>query len=152
MSENNDTYVKESHLRSILKGVSWRVVGTLDTMLLSFLVTGHIDKAIKIGITEVFTKVALYWFHERIWQYFLVGKKQSKRISIAKAVSWRTLGSLDTLLISWYYSGNFESGLSIASLEVITKMILYYFHERAWLLVPKGTVREIMPKKKDTKK
>ena len=151
MAVESNTYTKESHLRSILKGVSWRVVGTLDTMVLSFIVTGRVDKAIKIGITEVFTKIALYWFHERVWQYFLEGKNQSKVISIAKAVSWRTIGSLDTLLISWFYSGNFESGLQIATLEVVTKMILYYFHERAWLLVPKGTVREIMPKNKKTK-
>jgi uncharacterized membrane protein len=113
-------------------------------MMLSFFITGHIHQALKIGFTEVFTKIILYWFHERVWQYYLVGKQQSHYISVIKAVSWRLVGSIDTLLISWYYTGSFKLGISIASLEVITKMILYYIHERAWLLVPKGTIRKVI--------
>ncbi|MCB0510136.1 MAG: DUF2061 domain-containing protein [Bacteroidetes bacterium] len=112
-------------------------------MLLSYLITGHVANSLKIGFTEVFTKIALYWLHERIWQYFLVGKEQNRIISVVKAASWRLLGSLDTLMISWYYTGEFKLGLSIASFEVITKMILYYFHERAWLAVPVGSIRKI---------
>ena len=105
------------------------------------------QQALKIGFTEVFTKILLYWLHERIWQSFLVGKEQSHVISIIKAFSWRLLGSLDTLLISWFYTGNLKFGMSIASLELITKMVLYYFHERAWLKVPLGTLRNIVKKK-----
>jgi uncharacterized membrane protein len=112
--------------------------------MFSFFITGHIHQALKIGFTEVFTKIILYWFHERVWQYYLVGKQQSHYISVIKAVSWRLVGSIDTLLISWYYTGSFKLGISIASLEVITKMILYYIHERAWLLVPKGTIRKVI--------
>ena len=144
MADNGTEYKKESHGRSIIKGISWRVIGTLDTMILSFFITGHIHLALKIGFTEVFTKIILYWFHERVWQYYLVGKQQSHYISVIKAVSWRLVGSIDTLLISWYYTGSFKLGISIASLEVITKMILYYIHERAWLLVPKGTIRKVI--------
>jgi uncharacterized membrane protein len=146
MAVNGATYKKESHIRSIIKGISWRIIGTIDTMLLSYLITGHLQQALKIGFTEVFTKILLYWLHERVWQYFLVGKQQSRVISIVKAASWRLLGSIDTLLISWYYSGSLKSGMSIASLELVTKMILYYFHERAWLKVPKGTLRKVFKK------
>ena len=146
MAVNGATYKKESHIRSIIKGISWRIIGTIDTMLLSYLITGHLQQALKIGFTEVFTKILLYWLHERVWQYFLVGKQQSRVISIVKAASWRLLGSIDTLLISWYYTGSLKSGMSIASLELVTKMILYYFHERAWLKVPKGTLRKVFKK------
>jgi len=146
MAVNGATYKKESHIRSIIKGISWRIIGTIDTMLLSYLITGHLQQALKIGFTEVFTKILLYWLHERVWQYFLVGKQQSRVISIVKAASWRLLGSIDTLLISWYYSGSLKSGMSIASLELVTKIILYYFHERAWLKVPKGTLRKVFKK------
>lgn len=59
---------KESHLRSVLKGISWRVVGTIDTMLLSYLFTGSIKLAAAIGGTEVITKIFLYYLHERAWQ------------------------------------------------------------------------------------
>jgi len=146
MAVNGATYKKESHIRSIIKGISWRIIGTIDTMLLSYLITGNLQQALKIGFTEVFTKILLYWLHERVWQYFLVGKQQSRVISIVKAASWRLLGSIDTLLISWHISESLKSGMSIASLELVTKMILYYFHERAWLKVPKGTLRKVFKK------
>lgn len=61
-------YEKESHLRSVLKGVSWRVVGTLDTMVLSYVFTGSLKIAAAIGGTEVITKIFLYYLHERAWQ------------------------------------------------------------------------------------
>lgn len=60
--------IKESHLRSLLKGISWRVVGTLDTMLLSYVFTGSLKIAAAIGGTEVISKVGLYYLHERGWQ------------------------------------------------------------------------------------
>lgn len=52
--------------------------------------------------------------------------------SLFKTISWRILASLDTFLISWIITGNALAGFSIASIEVLTKMFLYYFHERAW--------------------
>ncbi|MFN5366753.1 MAG: DUF2061 domain-containing protein [Bacteroidota bacterium] len=60
--------IKESHLRSLLKGISWRVIGTLDTILLSYIFTGSIKIAAAIGGTEVISKVGLYYLHERAWQ------------------------------------------------------------------------------------
>ena len=60
--------------------------------------------------------------------------------SIAKAVTWRTLGSIDTFVLSWIITGNFVSAGSIASFEVITKMTLYYLHERGWSHVKWGLV------------
>lgn len=60
--------MRESHFRSILKGVSWRVLGTLDTMLISYFITGNWVFALSIGSIEVFSKILLYYFHERLWQ------------------------------------------------------------------------------------
>jgi uncharacterized membrane protein len=54
------------------------------------------------------------------------------RRSFAKAVSWRILGSLDTALWGYVFSGSLKIAGSIAVFEVITKIVLYYFHERAW--------------------
>jgi uncharacterized membrane protein len=53
-------------------------------------------------------------------------------ISAAKAFSWRIIGTMDTLVISYVITGKAEVAFSIASIEVISKMILYYFHERVW--------------------
>ena len=57
----------ESHTRSILKAVSWRVLGTVDTFLLSWVITGEWHLAAAIGGTEVVTKMVLYYLHERAW-------------------------------------------------------------------------------------
>lgn len=58
--------------------------------------------------------------------------------SIAKAISWRILGTLDTILISWIITGHIAMALSIGSIEVVTKMILYFFHERLWNIIKWG--------------
>lgn len=58
--------------------------------------------------------------------------------SIAKAVSWRVIGSLDTLLLSYLFTGNVLIAGSIASTETVTKTVLYYLHERGWALIPLG--------------
>ena len=60
--------MKESHTRSLIKGVSWRIVGTLDTMVISYLITGSVRWAVSIGSVEVITKIILYYLHERCWQ------------------------------------------------------------------------------------
>lgn len=56
-------------IKSALKAVSWRIVGTIDTMIISYFITGKVTLAISIGSVEVFTKTILYYFHERIWTH-----------------------------------------------------------------------------------
>ena len=56
---------------------------------------------------------------------------------IAKTISWRVIGTLDTILLSWLITGNWKIGLTIGGVEVITKMVLYFFHERAWYKLSK---------------
>ena len=68
----------------------------------------------------------------------LFRSRETRRRSVAKAVSWRLLGSLDTFMLSWLFTGNPAAAGAIASTEVITKMLLYYFHERAWGAVTWG--------------
>ena len=58
--------------------------------------------------------------------------KESRRRSVAKAISWRLLGSLDTLVLSYLFTGNLVAAGSIASTEMVTKITLYYLHERVW--------------------
>ena len=57
----------------------------------------------------------------------------SKRRSLLKTLSWRTIASLDTFPITWLVTGSPTAGLTVSGLEIITKMCLYYFHERAWI-------------------
>ena len=57
----------ESHTRSILKGITWRLVATLTTIVIAWFITGEIAAALQIGFIEVFAKVAIYYAHERAW-------------------------------------------------------------------------------------
>ncbi|MHA7129656.1 DUF2061 domain-containing protein [Algoriphagus namhaensis] len=59
---------KDSNLKSLLKSISWRIVGTLDTMVISYIITGQLVMAVSIGSVEVVTKILLYYVHERIWE------------------------------------------------------------------------------------
>jgi uncharacterized membrane protein len=60
-------------------------------------------------------------------------KKSERPIrSVAKAISWRVIGTLDTLLISYILTGKVALAASIASIDFVTKMFLYFFHERFW--------------------
>jgi len=69
--------MKEKRYRSIIKTISWRVTGTIDTFLVSYLVTGKVGIAASISIVEVFTKLLLYYLHERLWNRLNVGKESS---------------------------------------------------------------------------
>ena len=51
---------------------------------------------------------------------------------IAKTISWRILGTLDTFILSWVLTGSIKIGAAIGGAEVLTKTILYFVHERAW--------------------
>ena len=62
--------------------------------------------------------------------------------SVVKAISWRTVGTLDTIIVSYFITGNLVMAASIGTIEVITKMALYYFHERAWNKISFGRVKE----------
>ncbi|HZC17017.1 MAG TPA: DUF2061 domain-containing protein [Caulobacteraceae bacterium] len=64
----------EAHSRSLVKAVSWRLLGSMDTFIISFFVTGKLTFALSIASVETFTKIALYYFHERIWAMVPFGR------------------------------------------------------------------------------
>lgn len=136
--------MSDSHVRSVVKGITWRITGTLDTMFLAFLVTGTFVNAVKIGLTEVITKVALYYMHERIWNVIPFGRIHgvgpTHARSFIKGVSWRILGTVDTIVISYFITGQWMSAVKIGMFEVFTKIVLFYLHERAWGKVKWGRI------------
>lgn len=64
-------------------------------------------------------------------------RSQHKR-SIAKAITWRITGSIDTFVIAWVITGSAHKGAAIGATEIITKTVLYYIHERGWNRVSFG--------------
>lgn len=71
--------MREKPYRSIAKALSWRVTGTLDTVVVSYFVTGKIRLALSIGFVELFTKIALYYVHERVWNCIAFGRARPGR-------------------------------------------------------------------------
>ena len=69
---------------------------------------------------------------------FLFNGREGHRRSLAKAASWRILGSIDTFLLSWLFTSDVKAAGAIAFTEVATKMVLYYLHERAWTSIHWG--------------
>jgi uncharacterized membrane protein len=65
--------------------------------------------------------------------------------SIVKTISWRTTGTLDTIIVSYFITGSLAMAASIGGVEVVTKMFLYYFHERAWNKLNFGRVKQEAP-------
>jgi uncharacterized membrane protein len=127
----------DSHARAVAKGVTWRVIGTIDTFLWSWFITHQPVQAGSIASTEIFTKIALFYLHERVWRVLKIAPNSHVR-SLVKAVSWRLVGSLDTFILSLIFTGKLKYAVSIASAEALTKIALYYVHERVWRRVPWG--------------
>ena len=72
----------DKHYRSLIKGVSWRITGSIDTLIISFFITGKLKLALGIMSVEFFTKVALYYCHERVWEKLSFGRvKEAKKPS-----------------------------------------------------------------------
>ncbi|RDK87320.1 DUF2061 domain-containing protein [Marinirhabdus gelatinilytica] len=131
-----------SYKRHLAKTITWRLVGTIDTILLSWFVTGDLFTGLQIGLAETVTKLILYFLHERVWYKINLDKDgrtlDSRKRHLAKTVTWRFIGTLDTVVLAWIISGNPLSGLKIGFAEVVTKMLLYYVHERVWYKIDFG--------------
>lgn len=113
----------ESHTRSILKAISWRVFGTSVTAVGAYLLIGRVDVALAVGGIEAVSKVTLFFFHERMWNHIRLGKS-----SIEPAVIWLT-------------------GLSGAGKTTIAKIMAIKLRERGLKVeeLDGDSIREIFP-------
>lgn len=73
-SNYSEDIISEHPKRSIAKSISWRIVGTLDTVIISWLITGTLSVAFSIGLVELGTKMLLYFAHERVWNVIKWGR------------------------------------------------------------------------------
>lgn len=69
--------IRETHSRSLLKAISWRITGSVDTFVLSWIITGSLVFAGSIASVEVITKIVLYYLHERLWGIIPFGRRSS---------------------------------------------------------------------------
>jgi len=72
----------ETHFRSLIKAVSWRTGGTLVTVAITWVVTGRLDLAVKVGVLETVVKIGAFYLHERIWNWLDFGKEKPPEYQI----------------------------------------------------------------------
>ena len=128
--------INKTFKRSFYKTCTWRVVASLDTAFLTWVFTGDLIIGLKVGGMEIITKLIIYFLHERAWR---IGWKKpsnhfhhSKRRSLYKAMTYRTIGTLDTFILAWIFTKSALTGGYVAIAEVFTKIFIYYVHERIW--------------------
>jgi uncharacterized membrane protein len=139
---------KYSRKRHIAKTITWRIVGTLDTIVLGWLVTGNMKTGLSIGGVELATKMILYYLHERVWYQVRVFREASSNVRhLLKTITWRFIGTIDTMFLGWLITGDAAVGLTVGGFELITKMGLYYLHERVWYKSEYGINRDEEHKK-----
>ena len=166
-------YRRESHARSLIKGISWRIVATIDTIAIVALITlvaygkMSLTVAFHIGLAEFLIKFVVYYFHERIWEGLRTGNGLEKSRTLKKAISWRIVATTMTFIIAAFVLGSAGSSgeeshdgsagtggiagiaLAIAVVEFFTKFALYYVHERVWARIPLGKIRNWLFGKKN---
>jgi len=71
----------EKKYRSFIKAVSWRILATITTVSISYLITHSMKFATSIGVLEIITKIILFYFHERVWQRLSIGRIQSQDVN-----------------------------------------------------------------------
>ena len=153
MAEDQNSFNRESHLRSILKGFSWRVIAFIDTLVISLIVTWlidgkpHIEAGLTIAGLEFLIKIAIYYIHDRAWQIAWKDGVVTPMETLANTTTWRVVATATTFVISGKVLGSFAgAALAIALTESISKFALFYYHERMWLKIPLGKIRSLVKK------
>ncbi|MFT7221713.1 MAG: putative membrane protein [Candidatus Azotimanducaceae bacterium] len=74
--------------------------------------------------------------------------RESHVRSLLKALSWRVVATTTTAIIAWFITGDIATAIAIGSIEFVAKFFIYYAHERAWQLAPRGSIRHIVQSEK----
>ena len=138
-----------SRKRHIAKTITWRIVATGTTFLLTLLFfredPNATEKATWVAIAEASLKMILYYYHERIWFNTKINVSSNVR-HIFKTVTWRVIASITTFLLALFFFNDnpeaMEKATWIALIETALKMLFYYLHERAWHLSKFGLEKE----------
>ncbi len=131
--------MKQSRKRHIAKTLTWRLVATGTTFILTLVFfkddPNATEKATWVAFFEAISKMIIYYYHERVWFAIKLNIRSSLR-HLYKTLTWRVLASLTTFILAMLFfrdePGALEKATGIALVESILKMLFYYLHERAW--------------------
>ena len=109
-------------IRHLVKSISCRIIGTINIFLLVNILTGSIYFGLGILFSDFFSRLLLYYFHERISPFSKI-RNANKRYFV-KTFPWRAIESLTTLFVAWIVTSNPLTGFRIGLSETTTKIIL----------------------------
>jgi len=124
---------REDIYLTILRLTLWRIIATSTSILVAFILTNDISKALSIGIIDNLIKMIIQFFYERIWIYFLKGETESKKVTWIRVIIWRIIGICLTLIIAQIITNNMNEAIIIVILDHTTKIILHFIFERTWI-------------------
>jgi len=118
--------------RALSKTITWRITASILTTAIVYVLTGNLLICISVIGIEFFTKMLLYYVHEKGWSFSDKPKKGTQIRSLLKTITWRILASLDTFIILFIILKEPFIAGSGAGIEIIAKSSGYYLHERIW--------------------
>ena len=143
-------YTNESVLISLTKSLSWRIIAISDTIITVFIVTCilgdcGVKNALTIGFLEFLIKFVVYYIHERIWLSIQFEDRFGVTRTLYKTLSWRVIATVITFIVAGEVINTQDNvALYIIGVEIFTKSLLYYVHERIWIIFPLGKLRLIV--------
>jgi uncharacterized membrane protein len=131
---------EESHLRTVVKVISWRIFITISHLVNAFIVTGSLLMGLKIAGLALVINSTLFWIHDRAWNYFQWNRKKDIRLefsegqtrSVSKIFTWRILITFSNFLIPFIITGSWGSAAIFAGMATVVNMIIFWSHERFW--------------------
>jgi uncharacterized membrane protein len=136
----------ETHLRTIIKIISWRILITVSHMVNALIVTGSLLMGIKIAGLALIINSALFWVHERSWNILQWNRRENEKLtfaegqprSISKIITWRVLITVSNFVIPFIMTGSWGQAALFAGMATVVNMILYWSHERLWNFIRWG--------------
>jgi len=138
--------MQDSKGRSFAKGVSWRMLASLTTFFLATLLIkdDKSDELLAITVTEFFSKLVFYYLYERLWNFIPYGrtsKGPSHIRSVTKGIGWRIIATSTVISIFYIFTGDISDAVALGAIDFLLKLVIYYFHERAWASIRWGRIR-----------
>jgi uncharacterized membrane protein len=130
----------ENHVRTIGKVISWRVLLTISHIVNGLIVTGSLAMGLKIAGMALVINSALYWIHERVWNFLQWNRKENDRLtfnegnprSLSKMISWRILITVSNFVIPFMLTGSWGQAALFTGLATVVNMVIFWSHERLW--------------------
>tara|TARA_Y100001936_G_scaffold114911_1_gene112597 strand:- start:516 stop:947 length:432 start_codon:yes stop_codon:yes gene_type:complete len=136
--------------RSILKTISYRIVGFINTFLISFFVISYGSEnfdtisPLYVALIVLILKMITYYIHERVWNSYKYGRINQKVIrlrSFFKSLTWRLAASTITFFSAIFITSNLDWTKSIIIYEIMSGLLIYYIHERVWNKTQWGRIK-----------